>query len=190
MNGRHKTALNAERIVQYFCQGSKTVGRAGSVGNNVLTFVGFVVYAVYEHRGGVFRRSRQHDFFCTGCNMCAGKFVGKEKSGRFDNDIGTDFVPFKVCGFFFRGKADFVSVYNHRISVDFYIAFKLTVYGIVFKHIRKIIGIEQVVNTDNLNIFCKILYGGAEDHASDAAETVNSYFNHKRLSYLYKILSL
>lgn len=54
VNGGHKTALNAERVVQYFCQGGKTVGRAGSVGNDVLTFVGFVVYAVYKHRGGVF----------------------------------------------------------------------------------------------------------------------------------------
>ena len=55
-----------------------------------------------------------------------------------------------------------------------------TVHGIVLKHVSQILGIEQVVDADNLDIFGEILNRSAEDHTADTAKAVNTKFDHCR----------
>lgn len=66
MNSGHKSFFNSEVIIDNFSEGGKTVGGAGSVGNDVLIgFVTVVVYSVDVGGGGIFGGGRKNNFFGT-----------------------------------------------------------------------------------------------------------------------------
>ena len=61
---------------------------------------------------------------------------------------------------------------------------ELAVYGVVLEHVSKIVGIQEVIDTYDDDVFGEILDGGAENHASDTAETVNTQSDHNVVTFI------
>ena len=178
MNGGHQTIGDAPFVVQYFGDGSQAVGGARSVRNEFLTGIGLFVYTAYEHGGVVFRRSRHNDIFGTGIDVTLSFFFGQEETGRLYNIFSTYGVPFQVGRILFSRHADFLTV-NNQLAV-FYVGLdgtvELSVHRIIFEHICQIVYGAQVIDSNDLNVVS--LLSSTENKTSDAAETINTYFNH------------
>ena len=175
VNGGHQTFYHTEFIVQHFGDRGEAVGRAGSVRNDSLSFVGVVVYTHYEHRGVVLRRSRHHDAFRTGFDVGFGLLFGQEQTGRLYYVFGADFVPFQVCGVFLSSYADRLTVDNQIAVFNFDGTLELAVHRVVTQHVSHVFYANQVVDADNFNIV--LGHSGTEHQTADAAETVDTDFN-------------
>ncbi len=179
VHGGHQTIFNTELVVQNFGNRSQAVRGAGSVGNELGTFyIGFFVYADYEHRGSVFGRSRHYHIFGAGFNVGLRFFLGKEQTGGFYYIFGTYFIPSQFFGVLASGYADFFAVDDQLavFNVRFHGAVKFAVHRIIFEHISQIVNRAQVVDAYDFNIFAFLRR--AEYKATDAAKTVNTNFNH------------
>ena len=110
----------------------------------------------------------------------------EEEAGRFDDDVGADFVPFKGRRVLHGGEADFVAVDDEVGAFDFHISFELPVNGVVGEHVSEILGVEEVVDADDLDVFAEIFDGRAEDHASDASEAIDANFNHDVFCFVFE----
>ena len=76
MHGSHQAALDAPFVVQDFGNGCQTVGSARRIGDDGLTFIGGVVYAVDKHGSVVFGgRRHQHLFSASSQVFFRGGFV-------------------------------------------------------------------------------------------------------------------
>ncbi len=177
VDGGHETALDAELVVEDLGDRSKAVRGAGSVGHDLDAGVGLMVDTIDEHRGGVLGRSGHDDFLCAGLDVHAGFGVFEEETGGFDNDVGADFVPLELGRILFRGEADLLAVDDHVVAVDLDVMLEDSVDGVVFQHVREIIRIEKVVDSDNFDVLGEVFHCSAENHASDSSESVDSYFN-------------
>ena len=49
--------------------------------------------------------------------------------------------------------------------------------GVILQHVGQILGIQQVVDTYDLNVIGKFVDCSAEYHAADTAETIDTNFN-------------
>ena len=110
--------------------------------------------------------------------MGGGQLFSKEEAGGLDDDVGIHFVPLQIGRILLGGQADLVAVDNHVVAFDLDVAFELAVNRIILQHVSEILGVEQVVDADNLDILVEVLHRGTEDHAADAAETVDTDFDH------------
>jgi hypothetical protein len=62
---------------------------------------------------------------------------------------------------------------DQRVAVDRDRAFEAAVYGVVLQHVGEVLGFEQVVDADDLDLV-EVLDGGTKHHAPDAAEAVDA----------------
>ena len=113
-------------------------------------------------------------------------FLGQEKAGRFDNIVGTDFVPFQIRRIFFCRSPDLFTVDDQIRAFDRYVALELAMRRIILEHISQIIRSEKIIDPDNFNVI--VLKRSPENEASDAAKPVNTYFYHDVSSYLFLLL--
>ena len=110
--------------------------------------------------------------------MLLGQLFGQEESGGFDDDIGVDFIPLQVGRALFRGQADLVAVDDEVVALDRDVGLELAVDRIILQHVGEILGIEQVVDADDLDVLAEILDRSPEDHPADPAETVDANSDH------------
>jgi hypothetical protein len=52
------------------------------------------------------------------------------------------------------------------------------------QHVSQVFWLEEVVDTDDFDVLRKVLDRSAEDHSSDASESVNTEFNHGNAVFL------
>jgi hypothetical protein len=50
--------------------------------------------------------------------MLLARFGGQEEAGRFDDDVGTDFVPLQFGRILDGGQADFLAIDDQRVAFD------------------------------------------------------------------------
>ena len=105
----------------------------------------------------------------------SGGFIEKE-AGGFDHDIRADFVPFQLGWIAHLREADFFAVDHQVVAVHRDVALEFTVHGIVLQRVGQVIRLQQIVDADDFDVG-KILRCGAKHHASDAAKTVDAYFD-------------
>ena len=55
----------------------------------------------------------------------------EEQAGRFDDDVGADFVPLQVGRIAFLGQADLLAVDDQRVALDRHVALEAAVHGVV-----------------------------------------------------------
>ena len=48
------------------------------------------------------------------------------------------------------------------------------VHGVVLEHVREVVGVEEVIDADDLDVLREVIDRRAENHAADAAEAVNT----------------
>jgi hypothetical protein len=103
-------------------------------------------------------------------------FVIKEMAGRLDHDVGLNLAPLQRLGVALGAKADAPAVDQQVVAVDGHGAGEIAVHRVVLEHVGEVVGFEQVVDGDHLEV-CKLLFtgDGAEGHAPDAAEAVDGY---------------
>ena len=170
----HEAALDAEGVVENLGDGREAVRRAGGVGDDVLTGVGRVVDAVDEHRGRVLGRSGHDDLLGTGGDVSASLLIGEEEARGLDDDLGADVAPGESGGILLGRETDLLAVNDEIRALDGDLVLEDAVDGVVLEHIREVIGIEEVVDADDLDVVREVLYRSAEDHATNAAEAVDT----------------
>ena len=176
VDGGHQAALDAEGLVDDLGEGRQAVGGAGGVGDDGLAGVGLVVHAVDEHGGVVLGGGGHDDLLGTGVDVQLGLLLLEEEAGGLDDDLGADLAPLELGGILLGGEADGLAVDVHRVALDLDVVVELAVDGIVLQHVGEVLGVEQVVDADDLDVV-EVLDGGAEDHAPDAAEPVDANFD-------------
>ena len=48
--------------------------------------------------------------------------------------------------------------------------------GVIGQHVSEVVGLKQIVDANDLDV-AEILHGGTENHASDTAKTIDTYFD-------------
>lgn len=176
VDGGHEAALDAEGVVEHLGDGRQAVGGAGGVGDDVLAVVGGVVHAVDEHRGGVLGGGGHDDLLGAGFDVLAGGLVGKEEAGGLNDDIGTHFAPLEVGGILLGGEANLLAIDDEGGTFHRDVVVEAAVDGVVLQHIGEVVGVEEVVDADDLDVL-EVFDRGAEDHAANAAEPVDANFD-------------
>ena len=116
-------------------------------------------------------------------------FLFQEEAGAFQHDVHAHFAPLQVGGIFFSGQADFLAVDHQVVAVNGDVALEVAVHGVVLQHVGQVVGLQQVVDGDHFDTG-EVLGDGAESHAADAAETVDTNFNcHVSLSLMLSKLA-
>ena len=174
---RHEAALDAEGVVEDLRDGREAVRRAGGVGDDVLTGVGRVVHAVDEHRGRVLGRSGHDDLLGAGRDVGARLLVREEQARGLDDDLGADVAPLEGGRILLRREADRLAVNDEVRAVDLDVVLEDPVHGIVLEHVREVVRVEEVVDADDLDVIREVLDRGAEHHATDTAEAVDTNLN-------------
>ena len=112
----------------------------------------------------------------------SGGFVQKQARG-FEHDVGADLVPFERRRVTLLRQADLVAVDDQRVALDRDLTLEAAVHRVVLQHVSQVLGLEQVVDADDLDVG-KVLHGGAQDIATDAAEAVDTEFYGHFLRFL------
>src|SRR5690606_8569321 len=108
-------------------------------------------------------------------DMALGSFFGQEQTGRFHNDLCSDFIPFQVGGALFGSNADFLAI-DYQFTIPyFHLTLELAMSRIIFKHISHIVRIDQVIDANYLNIISFL--SRAKNQSTDSSEAVNTNFN-------------
>lgn len=111
VNGGHETFSNAEFVIENLSNGGKAVSGAGSVGDDVLrSLIFLVVDTVDESRSGVFSRSREQDLLGTSLQVSLSLFLGEESTSGFADEVSTIVTPLKVSRVLFSEEVDLLSV--------------------------------------------------------------------------------
>ena len=133
-----------------------------------------MVHAIDEHGCRVFRGCGHDDFFRAGLDVLARELIGEEEACGLYHNVCADLVPFEVRGIHFGGEAYLVAVYDEEVAFYLDVTVEAAVNRVVFQHIGQIVGVEKVVDADNLNVIGEVLHGSAEHHTADAAESINT----------------
>src|SRR5574344_2019386 len=182
VNRRHEAALDAEVVVEDLRDRREAVRRARRVGDHLLAGVLLVVDAVDEHRGGVARGSGHDDLLRAGVEVHL-RLLGREEETRgLDDDVDAEVAPrdegllvlVVVRGLLGEDLDDLaVDVELLLLVRTGDLVLEPAVHGIVLQHVREVLGVEEVVDADDLDV-AEIVNRSAENHAADAAETVDA----------------
>lgn len=119
MDCGHETFEDTELIVEDLSDGSKAVGSARSIRDDVLrSLVLLVVNTVDVSRGGVLSGSREDDFLSTTLDMGKSRFLREESTSGLADDISTVVSPLKVRGVLLSEEMDDLSVNLHGLLVN------------------------------------------------------------------------
>ena len=179
---RHDARRDAEGVVQDVNDRCEAVGGAGGVGDDVV--FGGVVFGVVDAQdegdvlvgGG----SGDNDLFNRFAEVGLGLGgVGEETSG-FNDDLRAYGGPVELGGIALCEDLDFFAVDDEGIFGVGDFVLQVAEDGVVLEEMSERGGRGEVIYGDEFNL--GIAEGGAEDITSDAAETVDTYFDcHVRL---------
>ena len=141
MNSSHQTFDDAEVVVDNFSQRSQAVSGAGSVRNDVLTFVFVKVSAFNKHRSVIFGRTSQNHFFRASSDVLTSGFICQEQASSFSYYVNTNFVPFQVSRITFSGNTDFFTVYDQMTVFHFNGTVETAVSGVIFQHVSHVVSV-------------------------------------------------
>src|SRR5438874_5959880 len=106
------------------------------------------------------------------CLVAAGK-----KSGRFEDDVDFEILPWQGPGVAFLQDPNLVIADDDVLVVVTYLAVELAMNRVPFKQMREGARVGEIINRANaLHLF---LCHGAQDIASNSPETINSVISHK-----------
>ena len=109
--------------------------------------------------------------------LLAGLLVCQEETCGLHYDLGAHLVPLQVGGIHLGGQTDLLTVY-YKVAVLYgHLVVEAAVNGVILQHVGQILGIQQVVDTYDLNVIGKFVDCSAEYHAADTAETIDTNFN-------------
>jgi hypothetical protein len=177
MHRGHQAALDAPLVVEHLGQRRQGVGGAAGVADDGFASVLLVVHAVDEHRGVVLAGRRHDDLLGACVDVLLAGFLGEEQAGGFEHDVGAGFGPLEGRRVAFLREADLLAVDDQRVAVDRDLTLEAAVHRVVLQHVRQVVGLEQVVDGDDLDVVLEVLNRCAQHVATDAAEAVDTEFD-------------
>src|SRR5690606_18835213 len=90
--------------------------------------------------------------------------------------LGAHLVPLEVGRVAFLGQAEAVAVDHQGVAIDRHLALEAAVHRVVAQHVGQVIGLEQVVDADDLDVV-EVLDRRTQHVAADAAEPVDAYLD-------------
>jgi hypothetical protein len=181
MDGGHETFSDLELVVEDLSEGSETVGGAGSIGDDVLFTLVFVVVDTDDVHGGIILGGSRHDdLLGTRGKMGLGLFLGEVNTGTFENDIRVRLSPLDGLNILFSEDSDLLAIDDDVITVVSDIALESAVDGVVLELVDQVIQAhEGIVDSGDFDL--GVLEGSSEGESSDSTETVDTEFNrHER----------
>ena len=177
MDGGHETFSDLEVLMEDLGEGSKTVGGAGSVGDDVLFLLVFVVVDTDDVHGGIILGgSGQDDLLGTRGKMGLSLFLGEVNTGAFEDDIGVGLSPLDGLNILFGEDSDLLAVDDDVVAVVSDIALESAVDGVVLELVDQVVQAhEGIVDSGDFNL--GVLEGSSEGESSDSTETVDTEFN-------------
>src|SRR5579863_6494513 len=174
MDSRHGAENNLKVVIDDFHNGRQTVRSAGGIGNNVMLggIVNLFVDAKHESDIFILGGSGNNDFLDRPSKMVIG--VG-EVAGRFHDDLSPDRFPRKLCRISFGKDLESLGVHGDAVGPSRDVIGQITENGVVLEQVSESFGVREIVDCDEFDV--GIIERGAQYVASDAAETVNAYFN-------------
>ena len=175
--GRHRTFLDAERIVQNFDERRQTIGGAGSVRQNVV-LGGVVLVVVHtQHDGDVFAlsRGRDDDFFDGAAKVLFGVGGIGKPSGRFDDDLCAQAGPINFGRVFNRKNLDLLVADANAIAFGLNVFVELPKYGVILQQMGERPGVREVVRGYKFNL--GVMQARADNISPDTAKAVDTYLN-------------
>lgn len=135
VDGGHETLDNGELVVDDLGEGSKAVGGARGVGDDIgAAVVGLLVDTHHVH-GGIGRGSRDDDLLGAALEMRSGLLLGGEDTGRLDNVVGASLAPLDVGGVTLGVELDLGAVDDEAVSLVGDLALEDTVRGVILEHV-------------------------------------------------------
>src|SRR5271169_159084 len=174
MNGGHGAAVNAKGVLENFGDRGQAIRGARGVGNDVMFrgIVGLVVDAENERSVRALGWGGDDDFFDRAPEMlCCLGAIGEE-TGGFNHDIRSDAGPINFDGIFYLENLERLAFDGDRVVRMRDVVGEITENGVVLEQMREGLGVGNVVDRDELDVF--VIERGAHDVASDAAEAVDA----------------
>ena len=105
-------------------------------------------------------------------------FLVEEQARGLDHHVGADIAPLEVGGVALLRQADLLAVDDEGAALDADLAaLEVAVHRVVLEHVGEVVGLQKVVDADDLDVGGEVLDGGAKDVAADAAEAVDTHFD-------------
>ena len=104
-------------------------------------------------------------------------FLGQEQAGGLDDHVGADFAPLEVGGVLDGCQTDLLAIDDQGVALDGHIALEAAMHAVVLEHVGQVVGLEQVVDGNDLHVLGKVLHRCAEHHAADATKAIDADFD-------------
>lgn len=175
VHGGHKSLVNAEFVVDGLDHGGKTVGSAGSAGDEILRSVVFLLVDTHDDGLGVILgRGGVDDLLGTSINDGLGLLLGEENTSGLADVVSTEGTPADFLGVTASGGLDFLSIEDEEVSVNLNSLLGLSVDGVVLVLVGHVVrGGRTGVDTVQGNVL--VLHHDTGDETSDTSETVDSH---------------
>ena len=135
MDGCHETLNDGEFVVDNLGKGSKAVGCARGVGENLdVRLVSLVVDTHNEH-GGVSRGSRNDDLLGSTLQVSLGLLGGGEDTGGLDDVVSAGLAPWDVGGVLLHVETDGLAVDGQVVAVNLDLTLELAVCAVILEHV-------------------------------------------------------
>lgn len=177
MDGREHAFFDAEGVVKHLCHRRKAVGRAARIRNHVVHvwLVDQIVDAEDERLILVLGRSRDDDLLHGATDMCLRSVRVREPTGRFDDDLDSEFSPGNFAWIALREHPDRIAVDDDRVFGELHTSLVLTVHGVVFEEVCEDLRRTEIVDGSDFEVVAVTLHDRLEGLSADAAESVDAH---------------
>lgn len=135
VDGGHETLNNSELIVDDLGEGSKAVGGARGVGENVDVLGVRLVVDTHNEHGGIGGRSGDDDLLGTTLQVSTSLLLGGEDTGGLNNVIGTGLAPGDGRGVTLSEEGNLLAVDKETVAFNLDVTLELAVGGVVLQHV-------------------------------------------------------
>lgn len=140
VDGGHETLNDTELVVDDLGEGSKAVGGARGVGQDLDVGLVALLVDTHDEHGGVSRGSRDDDLLGATLQVERGLLVGGEDTGGLDDVVGAGLSPGDVGGVSLGVEGDLLAVDDQVLAGDLNGTLELAVDGVVLEHV----GLEEL----------------------------------------------
>ena len=179
VDGGHETLLDTPLVVDDLGKGSKAVGGARSVGNNVHVLLVLLVVHTHDEGGSalVLGGSRDDNLLSTlgvlGLKVECSLGGVAENTRGLANVLSAGIRPRNLTGIPAAEEGNLLTIHLERVGIVLNRALEATVDRVVLEHVCHVVrGHEGIVDSNDLNVLA--LECSAEDEAADASETVDA----------------
>src|SRR5215204_5300635 len=175
VNGRHVTGVDAEVVLDHFDHRNNAVGRARSIGDDLvgLGIVVLVVHLVDEGGVDTLARGRDDDLLRPAFDVGCGPVAIRKDARRLDHDVRADVAPGYLGRVPLSEGLDLMVAHVKDVAVEGYVLGPDPVGRVVLEQVSQAIEGHQIVGRHDLEV--ATLHRGFGEQHPDPAEAIYSY---------------